>query len=480
MAPSARDHGVSRPPSFDEIFAVMSKASVGDASARVVVPDDAPPDDLATRFAVALNLLLDDLTFRADEARAADRMRLAVEALRDIASLTGRALDAEGLARFVVDRTRTVFGMDVASLYWWNAERDALELVAESGGPESVPVPSLARGQGASGRALETGAPVVIPDYASYDRPAVPGVTGSAVAVPLVLRDAPVGTLYVRSAAVRDIPDELVRMLALFGAQVAPILEVSRLQAELRKEQERSAMALELRRLNIELETANRELESFSYSVAHDLRAPLRSMDGFSAALLRDYEGKLDAAGQKYLRYVRESAQDMGRLIDDLLKLSRVTRAELRRERVDLSGAARAIAERLRQGSDRHVEIVISDGLVAEGDARLLSIALDDLIGNAWKFTRRREVARIEVGLRNGEGPPTFFVRDNGAGFDMAYAGKLFGVFQRLHPMDEFEGTGIGLATVQRIVRRHGGQVWAEGDVGRGATFYFTLETGPG
>jgi light-regulated signal transduction histidine kinase (bacteriophytochrome) len=226
----------------------------------------------------------------------------------------------------------------------------------------------------------------------------------------------------------------------------------------------------------VALEGSNRELESFSYSVAHDLRAPLRSIDGFSQALVEDYADKLDEEGRKYLRFIRDSAQHMGQLIDALLALSRVTRSELRREEVDLSALARAaIARLVRNQPDRAVEVVIEDGLEDTGDPRLLAVVLDNLLGNAWKFTGRRDRARIEFGASSTEGHPVYFVRDNGAGFDMAFATKLFGVFQRLHTATEFEGTGVGLATVQRIVGRHGGRVWAEGLVNGGATFHFTL-----
>jgi PAS domain S-box-containing protein len=224
-------------------------------------------------------------------------------------------------------------------------------------------------------------------------------------------------------------------------------------------------------------EAASHELEAFSYSVAHDLRAPLRSMDGFSQALLEDYAEKLDAEGKKYLQYIRESAQQMGQLIDDLLKLSQVTRGELRRERVNLSALARATVERLRKFQpERQVDVVVGEGLIGTGDSRLLSVVLENLIGNAWKFTAKRPSARIEFGRTCSEDRPAYFIRDNGAGFDMRYSDKLFGVFQRLHPASDFQGTGIGLATVQRVVRRHGGRVWAEGAVNDGAAFYFTLD----
>ena len=223
-------------------------------------------------------------------------------------------------------------------------------------------------------------------------------------------------------------------------------------------------------------ETASKELEAFSYSVAHDLRAPLRGIDGFSQVLLEDYADKLDQAGRRALDRVRESAQHMAQLIESLLALARVTQTNIRREPVDLSELARGVTERLRRGEpERVVDITVAERLTDTGDGRLLTVALENLLSNAWKFTRKQERGRIEVGRRRDNGTTVYFVSDNGAGFDMAYAAKLFGVFQRLHTANEFEGTGIGLATVQRIIRRHGGRVWAEGKVAAGATFYFTL-----
>src|SRR5690606_7761367 len=223
-------------------------------------------------------------------------------------------------------------------------------------------------------------------------------------------------------------------------------------------------------------EAVNRELESFSYSVAHDLRAPLRSIDGFSQALLEDYNEELDAEGKKYLSYIRESAQHMAQLIDDLLGLSRVTRSQFRREDVNLSSLAEAANTRIQRSQpSRQVDVTIQNGLRGEGDPRLLEVVLDNLLGNAWKFTAHRAEGSIAFGATLQDGGTVYFVRDNGAGFDMAFANKLFGVFQRLHSTAEFEGTGVGLATVQRVISRHGGRVWAEGTVNRGATFYFTL-----
>jgi PAS domain S-box-containing protein len=239
---------------------------------------------------------------------------------------------------------------------------------------------------------------------------------------------------------------------------------------------ERKQVVAELSAAKSAAEDASRELESFSYSVAHDLRTPLRAIDGFSQALVEDYGDKLDAEGRRYLARVREAAQRMAELIDDLLTLSRVTRSELRRDRVDLSALAHTLlAAFQRVEPDRRVDIVIAPAMVVDADAQLAAIALDNLLGNAWKFTSKRTDARIEVGVTSVDDVPTYYVRDNGAGFDMAYRDKLFGVFQRLHLETDYPGTGIGLATVARIAQRHRGRTWAEGRPGEGATFYFTL-----
>jgi PAS domain S-box-containing protein len=232
----------------------------------------------------------------------------------------------------------------------------------------------------------------------------------------------------------------------------------------------------ELRAINAQLEVTNQELETFSYSVSHDLRAPIRAIDGFSAILEQDYADKLDARGRDCLHRVRTAAQRMYTLIDALLMLSRVTREEMRRDVIDLSALARSVATELqRTNIERKVDFVIAPGVIGFGDGSLVRVALENLLGNAWKFTSRQPKARVEFGAVDKEGLTVYFVRDNGAGFDMSYVERLFGAFQRLHTHEEFPGTGIGLPTVQRIVRRHGGTVWAEGDVGHGATFWFTL-----
>lgn len=225
-----------------------------------------------------------------------------------------------------------------------------------------------------------------------------------------------------------------------------------------------------------ELSVANTELEAFSYSVSHDLRAPLRSIDGFCQVLLEDYADKLDANGQNCLQRVRGASQRMSVLIDDMLNLARISRAEMRREPLSLTAIASNVANELKSHQpERDVDFVIEEGLSAEGDARLLRVAIENLLGNSWKYTSNHARARIEFGRDNANGRPVYYVRDDGAGFDPEYSERLFGVFQRLHKASEFPGTGVGLATVQRIIRRHGGNIWAKGAVEKGATFYFTL-----
>ncbi len=226
-----------------------------------------------------------------------------------------------------------------------------------------------------------------------------------------------------------------------------------------------------------QLEDANKELEAFSYSVSHDLRAPLRSIDGFSQALLEDYYNKIDEEGKNYLHRVRSAAQRMALLIDDMLNLSRVSRSELNVQLVNLSKVAQEIADNLHGTQpERKVEFIIHEGIKAKGDSRLLHIVLENLIGNAWKFTSKQPVAHIEFGVKQQKDQTIYFVRDDGAGFDMRYSQKLFGAFQRLHTTTEFPGIGIGLATVLRVIHRHGGSVWAEGKIEKGATFYFTIK----
>jgi PAS domain S-box-containing protein len=226
----------------------------------------------------------------------------------------------------------------------------------------------------------------------------------------------------------------------------------------------------------VQLEATNKELEAFSYSVSHDLRAPLRAIDGFSQALLEDYSDKLDDEGRNYLQIVRTRTQNMAQLIDDLLQLSRLSRTETRSGKVNMSALAGKIADELQNSQPaRKVLIKIEDNLIVKGDERLIGLALENLLGNAWKFTSKVSGAEITFGKEIIDGENIFFVRDNGAGFDMQFVDKMFGAFQRLHTTNEFGGTGIGLAIVQRVINRHGGKIWAHGEPDKGATFYFTF-----
>jgi signal transduction histidine kinase len=268
-----------------------------------------------------------------------------------------------------------------------------------------------------------------------------------------------------------DNHDELSVLIEAFNGMLSQIQQRDGALQQARDELEQR---VQLR--TAELATINKELESFSYSISHDLRAPLRSIDGFSQTLLEDYSDKLDATGQAHLQRVRLAAQRMATLIDNMLNLSRVTRKAIHREKLDLSAMANSIATELQDVEPgRRVEVVIENGLIATGDAPLLRAAMENLFNNAWKYTSAHPQARIEFGKSQQNGKHSFFVRDDGAGFDPRFADRLFGAFQRLHTDREFPGTGIGLATVQRIIHRHGGEIWAEGAVEKGATFYFTL-----
>jgi hypothetical protein len=289
-----------------------------------------------------------------------------------------------------------------------------------------------------------------------------PTFVKSLAMVPIRTAD-PVGAIGNYWAAHHKVTPEEVKLLQALANSTAIAMENVQLYGELEQR---------VRDRTAQLEAANAELETFSYSVSHDLRAPLRHIDGFSGLLLERADA-LDDAGRDYLQRIRRATGRMNQLIEDLLKLSRITRTEVGKETTDLTRMAREIAADLQAGApDRHVEFAIEADLRANGDPHLLRVAMENLLSNAWKYTARKPQARIEVGR---EGEDVYYVRDDGAGFDMAYAGKLFGPFQRLHAESEFAGTGIGLATVARIVRKHGGRIWADAAVGQGATFFFTF-----
>lgn len=270
----------------------------------------------------------------------------------------------------------------------------------------------------------------------------------------------------------------LIRLPFLFTTAAFYGYLIDRSRRDQRRAREQAFADLErlVAQRTADLTATNHELSTFAYSVSHDLRAPLRAIDAFSQALLEDYSAQLDAQGQDYLRRVRANATRMGQLIDDLLQLSRLTRVELHAEPIDLSAIARSIAADLqRTDPGRQVTFTIEPGIMTRGDPRLLRVLLENLLGNAWKYTSRHPTAEIALGRAQQDAETVYYVRDDGAGFDLAYVDKLFRPFQRLHAAEEFEGAGVGLATAQRVVRRHGGRIWADAAPEKGATFFFTL-----
>jgi PAS domain S-box-containing protein len=368
----------------------------------------------------------------ADLRRTADLLRAVADGTNDavfVKDLQGRyLLFNPAAARFVGRRPEEVIGKDDTELF----ERESARWLMNRD-----------RGIMASGR-TETSEEVLT----------AAGVTRTYLAT---------------KAPYRDDRDEIVGLIGV----AHDITERKRAEAEIRQLNE--ALELRVRERTAELEAANRELDAFSYSVSHDLRAPLRAIEGFSRALVEDYPTRLDARGKEYLQRLRVNVERMGELVNELLELSRVTQSPIDRTQVDLAAIARAVAAELRRDhSERQVEFVIPESLVVRGDPGLLRLVLVNLLGNAFKYTGTHARARIELGRHPSE-ESVYFVRDDGAGFDMTHADRLFSPFQRLHGAEEFEGTGVGLATVQRIIRRHGGQVWAESAPEKGATFYFSL-----
>jgi PAS domain S-box-containing protein len=436
-------------PTFDVIFAVMSAASEGNTQARISIPDT-PEDDLPTRLAVAVNRLLDELNFRANEVESAHKVTQAE------------------LERLVFERTEQLRQSEEKFSKAFRASPAAISIAAL---PE--------------GRWLEFNDALV--KLTGYSREELVGHTSSELGlVDTTARAAILEAIRVHGA-VRDVEIKLhgktkeidvlvsTEQIELDGQKCAltiqyDITELKRAEREVRRLNE------DLQRRQAALEAANHELEAFSYSVSHDLRAPLRSLIGYSHLLSDDYQHCLDEQGQRFLQRIQAGGENMSHLIDALLHLAHVSRAELHVEPVNLSALARRTQTELQeQNSGREVACVIENDLVVQGDQDLLSIVITNLLNNAWKFTRKQAQARIEFGVTTHEAQSAFFVRDNGAGFDMAYAEKLFGTFQRLHRASDYEGTGIGLATVERIIHRHGGRIWAEAAVNEGATFYFTL-----
>ncbi len=297
----------------------------------------------------------------------------------------------------------------------------------------------------------------------------------SAILVPLLSRDKNYGVLtLVMSESGRLFDEKDLEFAVELGRRTALAIE----NAKLYKEMQDSNIDLELRvaKRTMELEAINKELEAFSYSVSHDLRAPLRSIDGFSNKILKEYNELFDEQGKDYFSRVMKASRHMGHLIDDLLKLARYSRVEMHLEKINLSVLAESIATELKESNpERKASFRIQDSMITYGDRSLIQIALQNLLNNAWKYSKNEPNADIEFGTMKEDGRVTYFIRDNGVGFDMHYVDKLFGAFQRLHSQSEFEGIGIGLATVQRIIRRHQGNIWADSEVNKGTTFFFTI-----
>ena len=416
--------------------------------------------------------------------------------LYTISRATAQSLNLEETLNNALEATLGVLDVEVGGIYLMEPDGETLTLRVVRGVSEEVArnLLHVKLGEGISGRAVAEQRLVIldVQDYPS-ERLApyiVQEGLQSLGSIPLLSGGQAIGAMNLSTRRVRAFLPEEPDLLTAIGVQLGSVVQNARLYEEVQQElAERKRAEKALQQRTAQLGAANKELEAFSYSVSHDLRAPLRGIDGWSQALLEDHYDQLDEQGRQYLDRVRSEVQRMGQLIDDLLQLSQVTHAEMQTSAVDLSALAQTVVARLQAAQpERQVEVIIQPGLTDHGDAALLEIVLTNLLDNAWKFTSTRRQARIEFGclphpslsssIGRGEGGegPAYFVKDNGVGFDMAFAQKLFGVFQRMHKTSEFPGSGIGLATVQRIVHRHGGRVWAEACVNTGATFFFTLE----
>jgi PAS domain S-box-containing protein len=514
---------------FEEIFAVMDAAFKGDGSVRAQVPEELPPDDIAARMAHALNLLLDDLALRRALLEAAPDAIVIVDRQGDIVlanaqtetlfGYTRRELLGQKVEKLVPERFRSKHPGYRAGFFSEERRRSmgsGLELYGlRKDGTEFAIEISLSPIETEQGKLVSS----AIRDISARRRAEAKfkGLLESAPDAMVIVNQS--GQIVLVNAQTehifgytrQELLDQSVDLLvparfrgkhpghrdAYFSSPKARGMGSGLELFGLRKNGSEFPIEISLSPLETEdgvlvssairdiserkltetaLKLANRELEAFSYSVAHDLRAPLRGMNGFAQVLLNTYKDKLDAEGQDWLNEILLNASKMGALIDALLTLARVTRAEVKPVLVDLSVVARsALAPLAASDPSRAVEIVIAGDLWAELDPHLARALLDNLLGNAWKFTAKTVGSRIELGVSDAGGVRSFFVRDNGAGFDMEFANKLFVPFQRLHTVAEFPGTGVGLATVQRIVHRHGGRIWAEGRVDGGASFFFTV-----
>jgi signal transduction histidine kinase len=440
---------------------------------------------LAASFVLMMLLIENSVLYgRLVEAHGKHDKRLSI--LHEIDRAVAAAETPEVIAGAAIQPLREVLGVARAIVNIFDLAADEVEWLAAAGRRRTHVGPGVRYSIRLMGdvQALKRGEPQLIDTRALPPGPEVDALLASGVRVymvmPMIAGGELIGAISFGGEA-GPFPDEQMSI----AREVATQLAIAVTQARLYERVKRQAEELELRvrERTAELQAANKELDAFSYSVSHDLRAPLRAVDGYARMLEEDYGGKLDAEGNRLLGVVRASSRQMGRLIDDLLAFSRLGREPLRTRSVQLDNLVHQIIDETRSGHNgRRIDFVVGNLGAAEADPALLKQALANLLSNAIKFTRDKNPAVVQVGCRNETAAgdlPVYYVKDNGAGFDMKYYDKLFGVFQRLHSTAEYPGTGVGLAIVQRVINRHGGRVWAESKPGEGATFYFTLQHDP-
>lgn len=434
---------------------------------------------------IAIEGIARDITKRKQAEEELRRRSNELSLLYSASQILARILDPEAIGQRLIEVMEQLIGYEYGAVLVVDEATQEIEPLALSDqgrgiefvkqDKEYVRSKRLRVGQGIVGWVIQHGQPVRVGDVSRDPRYfAMREEIRSELCVPLMVGERVIGALNVETSRPNAYNEDDQRLLMALAGPAAVAIENARLYAQVQKHA--AELEQRVRERTAQLEAANRELEAFAFSVSHDLRAPLRAIRGFSAALAESYLDHLDAQGRHYLELIEQAADQMSQLIDAMLALSRVTRREMIGQEVDLSALAREIAAELqRNDPHRQAEFIIAEGLVVWGDVHLLRTAMQNLLENAWKFTAPRSTARIEVGMVERDGERIYFVRDNGVGFDMTYADKLFAPFQRLHSASEFPGTGIGLATVQRIVARHGGRIWVEAAVEQGAVFYFTL-----
>jgi signal transduction histidine kinase len=429
-------------------------------------------------------LYYEDVTRRRQLETQLDRRSRQQEAVARLGQAAAEGVDMPTLLDKAVRETASALDVEFTKIVEPTGDGQTLVLRAGVGWRDGLVGSATVSAEGGSqaAYAIQAHGPVIVDDIMAETRFSAPplfvehGIV-SGLSVLVGPRDAPYGVLGAHSRRRRTFTQDDINFMQAVANLLGAAIARTRIEAELRRHRANlEGLVQERTRL---LEASNRELEAFSYTVSHDLRTPLRAIDGFSQILVRQHGELLPPSAKEILSKVQDNARRMGHLIENLLSLSRLGRKQMTVKTVDLGAIADQVLAQLSAGApDRQVTPTIDTGLLVQGDPELLRVFMENLLGNAWKFSSGRSRARIEVGRLAGAAEPTFFVRDNGAGFDMAHAHNLFQPFHRLHSPSEFEGTGVGLASVQRIAQRHGGRVWAEAKPGKGATFWFTLPAG--